>query len=178
MKVIPGAQKKTFVFNLKRKQYDKEFGVDYEKPHGFARFLAFIYRLVPKIGPFRAFGISVPTPESERQFLASFTTTRERFQQSLLALKAGHLHLVNTDFDTGQPAALGEYALADETYDQLLGKLGEHSFANVSDALRSNLVAYYGDVESLPAGTDAERKRTVRIRRHFAVLNGPSPSKD
>ena len=38
-KVIPGAQKKTVVFNLRRRQYDKEFGADYEKPHGFARFL-------------------------------------------------------------------------------------------------------------------------------------------
>jgi hypothetical protein len=178
MKVIPGAQRKTFVFNLKRRQYDKDFGVDYEKPHGFARFLALVYRLIPKVGPFRAFSFSVPTAEAERLFLASFTTTRERFRQSLDALKAGRLQLVNTDFDTGQPAARGEYSLADDTYDELLGKLAEHAFANASEALRSNVVAYYGDVDSLPAGTDVERKRVARIRRHFAQLDAPSASKD
>lgn len=122
-KVIPGVQKKTFVFNLRRKQYDKEFGADYQKPHGFARFLGFVYRLIPKIGPFRALSFSVPTPEAERLFLASFTTTRKRFRQPLDALSAGRLHLVNTDFDTGQPAARGEYALADDTYDELLAGL-------------------------------------------------------
>jgi hypothetical protein len=37
--VIPGLQMKTFVFNLRRKQYETEFGLNYEKPHGFARFL-------------------------------------------------------------------------------------------------------------------------------------------
>ena len=54
------------VFNLRRQQYEQEFGADYEKPHGFARFLASVYRLIPKIGPFRAFSFSVPTPEAER----------------------------------------------------------------------------------------------------------------
>ena len=37
LKVTPGMQRKTFVFHLSRKQYDKEFGVDDAKPHGFAR---------------------------------------------------------------------------------------------------------------------------------------------
>ncbi len=170
MKVIPGVQKKTFVFNLRRKQYEKEFGVDYEKPHGFARFLGFIYRLIPKVGPFRPFSFSVPTPEAERLFLASFTTTREGFRQSLDALSAAHLHLVNTDFDTGQPTKRGEYSLADDTYDELLGKLAGHSFVNLPETLRSNLVAFYGDVDSLPAGTDAERKRASRIRQQLALL--------
>ena len=133
--MIPGAQKKTFVFNLRRGQYEKEFGADYEKPHGFARFLGFMYRLIPKIGPFRAFSFSVPTPEAERLFLESFTATRERFWQSLDALSAAHLHLVNTDFDTGQPTKRGEYSLADDTYDELLGKLADRAFANVSERL-------------------------------------------
>lgn len=169
-KVIPGAKKETVVFNLRRQQYEQEFGADYEKPHGFARFLAFMYRLIPKIGPFRAFSFSVPTPEAERLFLESFTTTKEHFRQSLDALNAGHLQLVNTDFDTGQPAKRGEYALADDTYDELLRKLADHAFANVSESLRSNLVAHYGDVNALPSATEAERKRSTRIRQQLAVL--------
>jgi hypothetical protein len=170
-KVIPGAQKETFVFNLPRTQYDKEFGVDYEKPHGFARFLGFAYRLIPKIGPFRALSFSVPTPEAERLFLESVTSTREGFRQSLDALSAAHLYLSNTDFDTGLPTRRGEYSLADDTYDELLGKLADRAFANVSESLRSNLVAYYGEFGPLPAGTDAQRKRSERIRRQLALLD-------
>ena len=168
--VIPGAQKTTVVFNLRRREYEREFGADYEKAHGFARFLGFMYRLIPKIGPFRALSFSVPTPEAERLFLTSFTATRERFKQSLDAVSAANLHLVNTDFDTGKPTALGEYALADETYDDLLGKLADHKFANVSADLQKNLVAHYGDVHLLPAGTDAERERSLKIRLRLGLL--------
>jgi Zinc dependent phospholipase C len=168
--VVPGAQRKTFVFNLRRGQYDKEFGADYQKPHGFARFLAFVYRLLPKIGPFRALSFSVPTPEAERLFLASFATTRERFKQSLDALAAGRLHLVNTDFDTGRPATRGEYALADDTYDELLGKLADHGFATVSDSLRANVIAYYRDIDPRPGATDAEQDRVAKLRQQLALL--------
>jgi len=170
-KVIPGARKERVVFNLRQQEYEKEFGADYEKAHGFALFLAIIYRLIPKIGPFRAFSFSVPTPEAERLFLESFTTTREHFKQSLDALRAAHLRLSNTDFATGQPTKRGEYSLADETYDELLGKLADHAFGNISASLRSNLAAYYGDVDALPTGTEAQRKRSAKIREALALLS-------
>jgi hypothetical protein len=171
MKVVPGAKKERVVFNLRRGQYEKEFGEDYEKPHGFARFLSWIYKLIPKIGPFRTLKFSVPTPEAERLFLESFTSTREHFKQSLDALSAGRLNLANTDFDTGKPSKRGEYSMADETYDELLGKLADHKFSGVSESLRLNLVAYYGDVDSVPAVTDAQRKLSAKIRERLALLD-------
>jgi hypothetical protein len=170
LKVVPGARKERVVFNLRRGEYDKRFGADYEKPHGFARFLSWIYKLIPKVGPFRSLKFSVPTAEAERLFLDSFTSTREHFKQSLDALNAGRLTLANTDFDTGKPTRRGEYSMADETYDELLGKLADHKFSGVSESLRSNLVAYYGDVDSGPAVTDAQRKGLAKIREQLALL--------
>ncbi|HET9833632.1 MAG TPA: zinc dependent phospholipase C family protein, partial [Vicinamibacterales bacterium] len=161
LKVVPTAKKERVVFNLRRGEYEKEFGTDYEKPHGFARFLSWIYTLIPKVGPFRTLKFSVPTPEAERLFLDSFTSTREHFKQSLDALKANRLNLANTDFDTGKRTTRGEYSMADETYDELLGKLADHKFAGVSDSLRSNLMDYYGDVNALPA----------KIREQLAQLD-------
>ena len=174
--VVPGAKKKTFVFNLRRREYEKEFGNNYEKPHGFARFLAFVYRLVPKIGPFRSLRFSVPSPEAERLFLASFTVTRERFRASLDALREGHLRLANTNFDTGKIVTAGVYGMADQTYDELLGKLAEHGFAAVPGDLRANLLAFYGDVDRLPGGTNAARKRSAVIRRQLASLVAATPA--
>jgi len=169
-KVIPSARKETVVFHLSGKEYDKTFGTDYEKPHGFARFLGWIYKLIPKVGPFRAFNFSVPTKEAERFFLESFTSTRGHFRQSLDALRAAKLDLVNIDFDTGLPTKSGEYSLADETYDQLLGKLADRKFADVPEGLRSNILEYYGDVGSLPYGTEAQRTRAARIREQLGRL--------
>jgi hypothetical protein len=170
LKVTPGIQKKAFVFHLSRRQYNREFGSDYAKPHGFARFLAVVYNLVPKIGPFRSLGFSVPTPEAERLFLESFTATRERFRQSLDALRAGALHLPNTDFDTGRPTARGEYALADGAYDELLGKLADRGFVDVPAALRANMVAFYGAAGSLPGASPDQQKRSATVRAQLALL--------
>ena len=85
-------------------------------------------------------------------------------------MSAGRLHLLNTDFDTGQSTRRGEYSLADDTYNELLGKLADRGFTNISAPLRANLVAYYGDAAVFPAGTDAERKRSATIRHQLAAL--------
>jgi hypothetical protein len=170
VKVTPGIQRERFVFNLSRRQYDKDFGSDYAKPHGFARFLALVYHLVPKIGPFRSLSFLVPSPEAERLFLESFTSTTERFRQSLEALRAGRLRLPNTDFDTGQPTARGEYSLADVTYDDLLNKLANRKFVDVPPALGANIVAYYGAAQPLPGATPDQQKRSTRIQSQVALL--------
>jgi Zinc dependent phospholipase C len=143
-KITPGIEQSKFVFNLSRQEYEKEFGTDYAKPHGFARFISWVYHLVPKIGPFRSLNFEVPTPEAEQLFLDSFKTTRERFAQALTALRAGRLNVPNTNFDTGKPTARGEYPLADETYDELSEKLAGEKVSRISPALRANLVAFYG----------------------------------
>ena len=112
----------------------------------------------------------MPTPEAERLFLESFTTTREHFRQSLDALKRGAPASRQYRLRHGATDKAGRILLADDTYDELLGKLADRAFANVSEGLRSNLVAFYGDVDSLPAGTNAERKPSAKIRRQLAVL--------
>jgi hypothetical protein len=89
----------------------------------------------------------VPSPEAERLFLESFVSTRERFRESLEALQAQRLHLPNTDLDTGQPTARGEYSLADRTYDELLDRLASHRFADLPPGLAENILAYYGVAE-------------------------------
>ena len=176
LNVAPTMQRKTFVFNLHRQDYDKEFGADYAKPHGFARVLGAVYRIVPKIGPFRSLGFSVPTAAAERLFLASFTETRERFRESLDASRARRLQLPNTDFDTGQLTVHGEYSLADATYDDLLGKLAARDFAGVPVALRANLIAYYGAANPLPGNVPDEEKRSARIRLQLASLTATQTS--
>jgi hypothetical protein len=169
-RVTPGIQKQAFVFNLSGKDYDREFGSDYAKPHGFARFIALVYKLVPKIGPFRTLSFNVPTAEAERLFLESFTRTREQFRRSLDALRDGRLNLPNTDLDTGRPTARGEYSLADETYDELLDKLAERKFADVRASLSAHLVSYYDAAKPPPAATPDDQKRLAKTREHVTWL--------
>ncbi len=150
LKVTPGIRRKTFVFNLKRHQYDTEFGSDYARPHGFARFLEVIYNLLPKVGPFKSLAFAVPTAEAERLFLESFASARQHYGHSLATLRAGTLDLPNTNFDTGLPTRRGAYTLADDTYDELLGKVADRAFDGVTPELRANLIAYYGAATVAP----------------------------
>ena len=168
--VKPGIQQKAFVFHLSHKEYDQEYGADYAKPHGFARFLSAIYSILPKIGPFRSLSFSVPTKEAERLFLESFTRAREHFHDSLLASRASGWRLPNTDFDTGRPTVRGEYALADATYDELLAKLTHRACVDMSPALMANIVAYYGAAGPLPGDASARRTQSIKIRRQLVVL--------
>ena len=59
-KNTPGALRDRFVLTLPRTEYEKEYGTEYQKPGAFARVLGFLYKLLPKIGPFRPLGVQGP----------------------------------------------------------------------------------------------------------------------
>lgn len=142
--VAPGITQTAFVFNLSRREYEKQFGTDYAKPNGWARIVGFLYHLIPKVGPFRALAFQTPTPEAVKLFLESFVRTKERFTRELDAMRAGRLNLANTNLDVGAPTGRGEYQLADDTYDELLAELTERKFSDVSEALRAELRRHFG----------------------------------
>jgi hypothetical protein len=168
-RLMPGVQQSAFVYRYSRQQFDREFGTDYHHRGFFARFLAFIYRLVPKIGPLKPLSFKTPTPDAERLFAESFRDTRARFAASLEALGRGPVDLPNTDFDTGRPSAHGEYPLADDTYAELLRRLAGKKFDGVSRGLRSNITAFYAAAPDRTASRK-ERRHREEIRQNLAAL--------
>jgi hypothetical protein len=161
-RLTPGVQESAFVYTYTRQQYEKEFGTGYQKPTFFARVVAFFYRLLPKIGPLRPLSFRTPTPEAEKLFAKSFRDTRARFRGALDAVAAGRLDLRNTDFDTGRPSSQGEYALADDTYAELLHRLADRKFSGAPVILRRNIVAFY---DSAP-----DRVASKKVRRNLDDL--------
>jgi hypothetical protein len=172
-RLVPGVKESAFVLTYSRRQYEKDFGATYQRPGWFTRFLGFLYKVLPKIGPFKPLSFRSPTPEAERLFVESFKETRARYGATLDALGRGRLDLSNTDFDTGKPAAYGEYRLADETYAELLNKLADRKFANVPPSLRENITAYYAHGFGGPMSRK-ERKRTAKVREQLALLESGS----
>jgi hypothetical protein len=112
------------VFTFTRADYEARFGTNYRKPGFFARLVVMLFKIVPKIGPFRPLAFEPLTPDAERMFLDSFAQARARYRASLQALPAG-LALADTDLDTGQPPAAGVNPLADETLAELAERLSE-----------------------------------------------------
>jgi hypothetical protein len=156
--LTPKVQQSAFVFQYGRKDFEKDYGSDYEKPRVFARFLAVVYRILPKVGPLRRLTFKAPTPEAQELFIRSFKDAASRYRAALDKVAARQLEFRNADFDTGKPARHGEYSLADETYAELLRKLASRKFEGTPTALRRDVLAFYGQRPApSPASKDEQR---------------------
>ena len=168
-KLVPGIQRKKFIYRMSRKEYRKDFGGTYVSPSFSARFLSFLLRTIPKIGPFRALSFKPPTPQMETLFQESFRLTTQRYGEALREVKSTGVMLPNKDFDTGAPTKIGEYALADETYTQLLDKLAGQNFKGLSATLGSDIVRFYASAASDPA-PKKEKKRWEKTQKELDQL--------
>jgi hypothetical protein len=144
-KEYPTNARRQFLFNVSRADYEKRYGTDYFKDDFKTRFLAFLLKLVPKIGPFKALGFKVPTPATEDLYFKSINATITQYQAELQRLRSNTGGLAEFDLDTGLPTRRGEYDLADATYDDLLQDLAKQNFTGLSPELKSNLLAFYSE---------------------------------
>jgi hypothetical protein len=167
----PDADRARVVFAYRPVDFEEAYGRNYQKPARFARFLAWVYRIVPKVGPLRPLAFKAPTPEVDRLFEDSIAQAHARFQAMLRQVRDGRLDLSNTNFDTGEPAHAHDYALADDTHAEWLEGLAKHDFAGVSPAVRRTLDAYYRNAPP-PAPTDRKaRKAWERVQAARARLD-------
>jgi len=163
-KQTPGITRDKALYRLSRADYHKEWGTQYKKPGFLATVISVVFRVVPKVGPFRGFAIKPSTLETEKLFKQSFASTVDSYRQSLTKVRSGELKLPNKDLDTGNPTIAGEYRPADKVYAQMLDKLANQKFDNMTPDLRENVLAFYGDANAnLGVKSDsAEKRKTLR----------------
>jgi hypothetical protein len=147
-KDIPGITRKKFLYNLSRTSYEKEWGKDYQRPTAGDKFLAFVIRILPKIGPLRILTFRTPTPEAQKLFENSFNTTVDQYRALLSDWSKGQLQLVNDNFDMGEITPRGKYKLADKTCAQLLDRLAKQHMAGVDQELKTQMLAFYATKEN------------------------------
>jgi Zinc dependent phospholipase C len=168
--------KKKFLYNLSRSNYEREWGKDYPKPSFGEKFLAFLYKLLPKFGPLKVLQFKTPTPETEKMFEASFNATLDRFRDLLDQERAGRLDLPNDNFDLGEVTGPGKYGLNDDTRAKLLDKLAENNFAAASEDLRTDLLDFYSDLNA-PFATKRDPKAWARVQAELEQLKKPRSPK-
>jgi hypothetical protein len=168
-KLVPGIQRKKFVYTLSRREYRRDFGETYRSPSFGAAALAFLLRIVPKIGPFKALSFKPPTPQMEMLFQGSFGLTTQRYDQELHQIRSEGITLPNEDIDTGEPTKFGEYELADKTYAELLDKLAKQNFNRLSSDLRANILRFYASASSASI-PPKEKKRWEKTQKELDQL--------
>jgi hypothetical protein len=168
-KAQPGITQRRFIYNLSRSGYVREWGRGYRRPGILARILAFLFRIVPKVGPFRGVDFKPPSGETAKLFMESFNRTLSRYQVTLGEVRDGRLQLANRDFDTGLLTAPGEYALADDTYAKLARELAEKPPA-AGSGIVNDVFAFFKDPKA-PIATRRHRKEWQRTLRALAQLH-------
>jgi hypothetical protein len=107
------------------------------------RFLAFLWKLVPKFGPLKVLEFKTPTPHTEQMFEASFNAVIARYDHLLGDVSEDKLNLANENFDTGEKTAPGVYFMNDDAHAKLLDLLAEQHFAGASAELRAVMIEFY-----------------------------------
>jgi hypothetical protein len=167
-KEAPSVTRKTFLYNLSRSSYEKNWGSTYTRPGIRSKFLAFLFRMVPKVGPLRPLSFKGVTPETEKMYMASFNSTIDCYRQLLAEQKAGVLRLPNANLDVGDLSASGKYKLADVAYSQLLHQLQGH-YTEISQELRSDILAFYHN-RGVPVAAEANDIDEARLLKELGEL--------
>jgi hypothetical protein len=174
-KDAPGITKKKFLFNLSRASYEKQWGKNYKRPTFWEKFLAFLYKLLPKIGPLRVLQFRTPTPQTQKLFEASFNATLDRYRGFLSDEAADHLRLINDNFDTGDMTGPGKYRMNDEAHAKLLGMLADEKFASALPEVREELLHFFSDPDA-PYATKRDVKAWDKVQAQLEQLKAAPPA--
>lgn len=170
----PSMTRDKFLFNLSRSSYRKKWGNNYQPPTPGERFLAFLWRILPKIGPLKVLELRTPTPETERMFEASFNATLDRYRMLLSQVGSCLPALPNDNFDTGDVTGPGKYRLNDVTHAKLLDALATQNFAGVSPETRAELLEFYSHVDA-SYFTMQKPKQWAKVQKELQQLREVVP---
>lgn len=175
----PGMTKRKFLYNLSRASYQKNWGNDYKGPSLEDKILAFLLKILPKIGPLKILELRAPTPQTEAMFEKSFNTTLDDYRKLLKEASAGLPNVPNDNFDTGGVTAPGQYWLGDQTQAQWLNALAKQDFRGVTPEIRAELLGFYQDPNGR-YGIKMKRKQWAQVQdelRELQAVHAESISK-
>jgi len=165
-------ERKKFLYQISRSNYEKEWGKGYRRPGIGSRILAFLLRHIPKVGPATALDFKVPSRQAEDMYIKSVNDTMEDYNHLLRQVADHDLKLKAIDCDTGRETAPGEYPLTDATYARLLDEHSKDDFAQLPAALRVNILDFYAHP---PAEKMEKEKSWKRAQRELLKLKETAP---
>jgi zinc dependent phospholipase C len=175
MAAEPSATHRKFLYNLSRAEYEKDWGKNYDRPSAFEKFLALLYKLLPKFGPLKVLDLRTPTPQTEKFFEASFNAAVNRYSKLLAQVEQNHLALSNANFDVGQVTEPGRYRLADQAQARLLDDLSKQKFQGVTVEIKQEILHYFADPNT-PYDTKKDAKTWARVQQEVQQLKQFQPA--
>ncbi len=172
---IPNFNRRKFVYNLSRAEYEKQWGHGYQRPGVGARILAFLFKLVPKVGPFKAVAFQTPTTQTEDMYFKSVNDTVDNYRMYLREARSKSLALPNRDFDTGKKTMAGEYEMTDRTYADLLHRLANNKFDKLTPEVRDEILSFFS-ASTAPLSIRKDKTRMKRLSTEIPALRAQAAS--
>ncbi len=164
----------------------------YRKKAGFeTHLLAFVFRLLPKVGPLSMIAIKGPSEAAEADYMhsmaSSMTALRHRLtlftppaaRNSQLVSAADLIDtfgpfdpqqpIPNRDLDTGQVVKPGGYRLTDVTYAELLHRLTRDPNQPIPPGIKRDVQAYYSDANA-PITTKKNPRAWAKVQADLKTL--------
>lgn len=173
LKAQPTMTRKQFLYVMSRSSYEREWGKKYDRPTTKDRFVAFLVKLLPPVGRVRVLKFKPLTPAVEQLFMKSFDAGSKQYRAELHQASEHALKLENTNFDVGVITQAGDYKLQDQTYAYWLDELAKHNFTDVTPAVRTEILNYYGDLDA-PIDTKKNPKDWQKVLTQLGDLKRAS----
>jgi hypothetical protein len=87
-KAAPGMDKNKFIYRLNKTEFEKNFGAEYTHLSFGGHMLTFFLKLMPKVGPFKALKVSIPSPTEQDVYLKSVNSTVDQYKLYLGQIQA------------------------------------------------------------------------------------------
>ena len=168
---IPNFNRQRFLYRLSDADYQKSWGSGYQKPGPGAHVMAAVFKVVPKVGPFRAIDFKEPTAKTENLYLKSVDDTVAHYGTALHQVRDKDLQTSEINLDTGKPTERGAYPLADVTYRELLDALAYQEFINMTPGVEESILHFYDGFGFPKAGTRLDNCVVERWRKTWIELN-------
>jgi hypothetical protein len=175
MSETPNFAKRKFLYNLSRTKYEQAWGRSYQRPGFGTRFLVALLRLIPKVGPLRAFDFNNPTPKTEDLYIKSINKTVDDYRGLLEKTRTNPPALPDADLDSGLPTKAGEYSPADDAYAKLITTLASKKFAQTSPELRQDILKFYSNAKA-PIKTKKNDGSWQKVQAAVEQLKAEQPA--
>ena len=150
-----------------------EWGKRYDEPSGWDKFLAFLLRLIPPIGPLADLRFKLPTPQVEKLFMRQLQPRVNAVRQQTRSAEAQNLILTDENYDVGTITPAGQYFLADDIQAYWLHKLAQKNFTTLTPPIRMELTAYFTDL-SAPMKIKQQPEQWKQLQSDYAALKATS----
>jgi len=163
-----------FAERVSRTNYERRWKHTYKGPGFKAHLLAFVVRIVPKIGAASDLAIKIPNPETQESYLRSVNHTVDVFHDILRKLREESnqpVTLANVDLDTGDRVKFGDYPLADQTYARLLERLTSKPERSIPEDVRKNIIEFYAASRIIPESPVEVSERLMTLRTMKATTD-------